>query len=127
MIDFNKQKTDKLNRVIEKTVMQGFPDTINKLINFTNGINVTGGLAADNIDDTIIGATTPASGAFTTGDFTSQVQGDLLNNQMTSLTTFDVLGLMTAPIFLNMQCNNPGAGIMYDCSGNGHNGAYQAH
>ena len=125
MIDFSQQKRGKLVQRTVKTTRQIFPSVISRLISFTNGITVTGGLAADNIDDTIIGATTPAAGAFTTVDFTSQIQGALLNNQMASLATFDILSLMTAPKFLNLQCDDPGAGVMYDVSGNGHNGGYQ--
>lgn len=58
-------------------------------------------------------------------DITGQLKGNLLNNQMVSLATFDILSLMTAPKFLNLQCDDPGSGVMYDASGNGHNGSYQ--
>lgn len=56
---------------------------------------------------------------------TGQLQGNLLNNQIVSKATFDILGLMTDPRFLNLQCEDPGAGTMIDVSGQGHNGTYQ--
>jgi len=72
-----------------------------------------------------IGGTTPSSGAFTTLDATGQIQGALLNNQMVQKATFDILGLMVDPRFLNLQCEDPGAGTMIDVSGQGHDGTYQ--
>ena len=72
-----------------------------------------------------IGGTTPAAGNFTTLDASGQLQGDLINNQMVQKATFDILGLMTDPRFLNLQCEDPGAGTMIDVSGQGHDGTYQ--
>ena len=123
-INFDEQKRDKLNRTT-KIIKEDLPSVINKTIHFKKGITVLNGLEADYIDNSIIGSITPAPGKFTTGDFSGQLQGALLNNQMVSLATFDVLSLMDSPLFLNMLCNNPGAGVMYDVSGNGHNGSYQ--
>lgn len=71
-----------------------------------------------------IGGTTPAGGSFTTLDASGQVQGDLINNHMVSKVTFDILGLMVDPRFLNLQCEDPGIGTMYDVSGQGHDGTY---
>lgn len=76
------------------------------------------------INNSIIGGTTPASGTFTTLEATGQLQGSLINNQMVQKSTFDILGLMTDPRFLNLQCEDPGAGTMTDASGQGHNGTY---
>lgn len=72
-----------------------------------------------------IGGTTPATGVFTTLEATSQLHGALINNQMVQKATFDILGLMTDPRFLNLLCENPGAGTMTDVSGQGHSGTYQ--
>jgi hypothetical protein len=72
-----------------------------------------------------IGGTTPATGVFTTLEATGQLQGALINNQMVQKVTFDILGLMTDPRLLNLQCEDPGAGIMTDASGQGHDGTYQ--
>ena len=72
-----------------------------------------------------IGGTTPAAGVFTTLESTGQLQGALINNQMVQKATFDILGLMTDPRFLNLQCEDPGAGTMIDASGQGHDGTYQ--
>ena len=72
-----------------------------------------------------IGETTPNTGNFTTLDISGQLQGDLISNQMVQKATFDILGLMTDPRFLNLQCEDPGAGTMTDVSGQGHNGIYQ--
>lgn len=58
-------------------------------------------------------------------DITGQLQGDLLNNQMVSKATFDILGLMTDPRCLYAQADDPGAGTLYDASGQGHDGTYQ--
>ena len=58
-------------------------------------------------------------------DIAGQLQGALINNQMVSKATFDILGLMTDPRFLNLQCEDPGAGTMTDVSGQGHDGTYQ--
>ena len=58
-------------------------------------------------------------------DIAGQYQGALLNNQMVQKATFDILGLMTDPRFLNLQCEDPGAGTLYDASGQGHAGTYQ--
>lgn len=58
-------------------------------------------------------------------DIDGQYQGALLNNQMVSKATFDILGLMTDHRFLNLQCEDPGAGTIYDVSGQGHDGTYQ--
>lgn len=77
------------------------------------------------IDDSIIGGTTPASGSFTTLEATGQLQGALINNQMVQKATFDILGLMTDPRFLNLQCEDPGAGTMTDVGGQSHDGTYQ--
>lgn len=59
-----------------------------------------------------------------TVDIADQLQGNLINNQMVSKATFDILGLMTDPRFLNLQCEDPGAGNMTDVSGQAHNGTY---
>jgi len=83
--------------------------------------NITAKMAAPGA----IGGTTPSSGAFTTLDDTGQIQGVLLNNQMVQKATFDILGLMVDPRFLNLQCEDPGAGTMIDVSGQGHDGTYQ--
>ena len=72
-----------------------------------------------------IGGTTPSTGNFTTLEATGQLQGALINNQMVSKATFDILGLMTDPRFLNLQCEDPGAGTMIDVSGQGNDGTYQ--
>lgn len=72
-----------------------------------------------------IGGTTPAASNFTTIDASGQLQGALINNQMVQKATFDILGLMTDPRFLNLQCEDPGAGTMVDVSGQGHDGTYQ--
>lgn len=58
-------------------------------------------------------------------EVTGQLQGNLINNQMVQKATFDILGLMTDPRFLNLQCEDPGAGTMTDVSGQGHDGTYQ--
>lgn len=50
---------------------------------------------------------------------------DTFYNLMVSKATFDILGLMTDPRFLNLQCEDPGAGTLYDVSGQGHDGTYQ--
>ena len=71
------------------------------------------------IDSSAIGSTTPSTGVFTT------VQGTTLNNLMVSKAIFDILGLMTDPRCLYMQFEDPGAGTLYDASGQGHNGTYQ--
>ena len=57
-------------------------------------------------------------------DIDGQLQGALINNQMVQKATFDILGLMTDPRFLNLQCEDPGAGTMTDVSGQGHDGTY---
>lgn len=57
-------------------------------------------------------------------DIAGQYQGALLNDQMVSKAVFDILGLMTDPRCLYMEMNNPGAGTLYDQSGQGHNGTY---
>jgi hypothetical protein len=44
---------------------------------------------------------------------------------MVSKATFDILGLMTDPRCLYMQNEDPGAGTLYDSSGQGHDGTYQ--
>lgn len=77
------------------------------------------------INNSIIGGTTPASGTFTTLEATGQLQGNLINNQMVQKSTFDILGLMTDPRFLNLQCEDPGAGTMTDVGGQEHDGTYQ--
>lgn len=100
-----------------------------EIINGVDQDDVDGGdctnIDGATIDDSIIGGTTPAAGNFTTLDATGQLQGDLINNQMVQKVTFDILGLMTDPRFLNLQCEDPGAGTMTDVSGQGHNGTYQ--
>lgn len=58
-------------------------------------------------------------------DIDGQYQGTLLNNQMVSKATFDILGLMTGPRCLYAQNEDPGAGTLYDASGQGHDGTYQ--
>ena len=58
-------------------------------------------------------------------DIDGQLQGALLNNQMVSKATFDILGLMTDPRCLYMQNEDPGAGTLYDSSGQEHDGTYQ--
>ena len=83
------------------------------------------GITARMEDPGPIGGVTPASGNFTTGNFTGQLDGALLNNQMVQKVTFDILGLMTDPRFLNLLCEDPGAGTMTDVSGQGHDGTYQ--
>lgn len=50
---------------------------------------------------------------------------DTFYNLMVSKATFDILGLMTDPRFLILQCEDPGAGTLYDASGQGHDGTYQ--
>ena len=87
----------------------------------TTPANITAKMAAPGA----IGGTTPATGVFTTLETTGQLQGALLNNQMVQKATFDILGLMTDPRFLNLQCEDPGAGTMTDVSGQGHDGTYQ--
>ena len=87
----------------------------------TTPANITAKMAAPGA----IGGTTPATGVFTTLEATGQLQGALINNQMVQKATFDILGLMTDPRFLNLQCEDPGAGTMTDVSGQGHNGTYQ--
>ena len=87
----------------------------------TTPANITAKMAAPGA----IGETTPAAGTFTTIEATGQLQGALINNQMVQKATFDILGLMTDPRFLNLQCEDPGAGTMTDASGQGHNGTYQ--
>jgi hypothetical protein len=83
------------------------------------------------IDNCKIGETIPLAGTFTTGDFTDtlsadgQLSGVLINNQMVQKVTFDILSLMTSPRFLNLKCEDPGAGTMVDASGQGHDGTYQ--
>lgn len=87
----------------------------------TTPANITAKMAAPGA----IGGTTPATGVFTALEATSQLQGALINNQMVQKATFDILGLMTDPRFLNLQCEDPGAGTMTDVSGQGHDGIYQ--
>ena len=57
-------------------------------------------------------------------DVSGIIQGEVRNN----LNAFDmgerILSLMTNPIFLNVMCEDPGAGTMTDISGNGHDGTY---
>jgi len=61
-----------------------------------------------------------------TGDVNiiANLQGNVINN----LNAFDfgerILGLMTSPVFLNVMCEDPGAGTLTDISGNGHDGTY---
>lgn len=86
----------------------------------TTPANITAKMAAPGA----IGGTTPATGVFTTLEATGQLQGALINNQMVQKATFDILGLMTDPRFLNLQCEDPGAGTMVDVSGQGHDGTY---
>lgn len=50
--------------------------------------------------------------------------GNYHNNLMVNKVTFDILGLMTSPRFLNLMCEDPGAGTMVDVSGNGYDGTY---
>lgn len=99
-----------------------------------NGIKTESDLNLDNpainggiIDDCVIGGSTPAAGSFTTVTATGQIDGDLLNNQIVSKATFDILGLMTDPRFLNLQCEDPGATTMTDVSGQGHDGTYHGY
>lgn len=87
----------------------------------TTPANITAKMAAPGA----IGGTTPAVGVFTTIEATGQLQGALINNQMVQKATFDILGLMTDPRFLNLQCEDPGAGTMTDVSGQGHDGTYE--
>lgn len=54
-----------------------------------------------------------------------QLYGTILNDQMVQKATFDILGLMEDPRFLNLKCDDPGAGTMYDISGKGNDGTYQ--
>lgn len=58
-------------------------------------------------------------------DVAGIVQGNLFNNYMVQKAGFDVLSLMTDPRFLNIMCDDPGAGIMIDVSGQGHDGTYE--
>ncbi|MCK5217614.1 MAG: hypothetical protein KAJ93_07480 [Methanosarcinales archaeon] len=45
-----------------------------------------------------------------------------------NLNAFDlgerILGLMSSPVFLNVMCEDPDAGTLYDISGNDHDGTY---
>ena len=45
-----------------------------------------------------------------------------------NLNAFDlgerILGLMSSPVFLNVMCDDPGVGTLYDISGNDHDGTY---
>ena len=79
------------------------------------------------LDGTVIKPRTPGTSLEYDGavDITGQLQGDLINNQMVSKATFDILGLMTDPRCLYMQNKDPGAGTLYDESGQGHDGTYQ--
>ena len=83
------------------------------------GTSDTQAITTKTIDSSAIGSTTPSTGVFTT------VQGTTLNNLMASKAIFDILGLMTDPRCLYMQFEDPGAGTLYDASGQGHNGTYQ--
>ena len=57
-------------------------------------------------------------------DLNGNFQGAVMNN----LNAFDfgerVLNIMTSPVLLNVMCEDPGAGTLYDISGNGHDGTY---
>ena len=63
-------------------------------------------------------------GGLITHELTGNVQGAVMNN----LNAFDfgerVLNIMTSPVLLNVMCEDPGAGTLYDISGNGHDGTY---
>lgn len=83
------------------------------------GLAASQALTNKTIDSSAIGSSIPSSGIFTT------VQGSTLNNLMVSKAAFDILGLMTDPRCLYMQWDDPGAGTLYDMSGQGHDGTYE--
>ena len=90
-------------------------------------LTVIGQIVATGINNTPVGDLTPAQGQFTdlaVDEIIGQLKGITLNNQMVSKAAFDILGLMTDPRFLNLQCEDPGAGTMIDVSGQGHDGTY---
>ena len=62
--------------------------------------------------------------AKTITDMEQIIHSDIEHN----LNAFDlgerILALMTSPVFLNVMCEDPGAGTLYDISGNDHDGTY---
>lgn len=62
--------------------------------------------------------------AKTITDMEQIIHADIEHN----LNAFDlgerILALMTSPVFLNVMCDDPGAGTLYDISGNDHDGTY---
>jgi len=63
-------------------------------------------IVSDNIES-IIGAAVPKAGSFTTGNFSGQVQGDIINTLNAQDLGAEVLAQMTDPRLLNCLCEEP--------------------
>jgi len=63
-------------------------------------------IVADNLDGAV-GEAVPASGEFTTGNFSGQVQGSIINNLNAQDLGAEVLSQMTDPRLLNCLCEEP--------------------
>lgn len=56
--------------------------------------------------------------------FNGVFQGDIINNLNAFGFGGELLGILTDPRFLNVLCEDPSGGTLYDVSGNDHDGTY---